>query len=406
PETLDFFQNNILTLPVEQLKNALLWHVVRHYMDDAYPEYFAKSFAFNHKHLGGPERRPDRQERCTKSVMSSFSRELDEELIPVLFPNFPEKDVVQLSEQVRDSIIKGLKKNSWLSPSAKLEAQQKIKSADLLLVKPKNERQWHFHRIDRYDRETPYANKKKLEKNTIEEDLRDLNSPRPRDRWEFPPLAVNANYSPPDNRFVLLQGVLQAPFYTDGQSRVANLGGMGSVVGHELGHAIDDEGAKRDHLGRLRQWMSEKDLAEFKKRGESLIERYQRRGHDGRLTLGENIADLVGVSFAYQTAFPDEKSVKVEDQKQFFTSWARLWCGVWRPEAEKLQLKTNAHALSPARVNEPLTQHPAFAKAFQCKNGDKMYLRPEEQVHIWTNEEPTMPAIKSKDQPRLGEQGE
>lgn len=128
--------------------------------------------------------------------------------------------------------------------------------------------------------------------------------------------------------------------------------------------------------------MSMKDLKEFSLRGSRMIEQFNKAGHNGVLTLGENIGDLVGLTFAYQAAFPDGKA-KAEDQRKLFIAYGRLWCEVSLPKAEEQQLKTDPHALGRARINEQVKHQKAFAEAFNCKKGDKMTLPDDQRVQIW-----------------------
>ena len=130
------------------------------------------------------------------------------------------------------------------------------------------------------------------------------------------------------------------------------------------------------------QWMTDKDLAEFKSRSSKLIEQFDKIGHNGNATLGENIGDLVGVTFAYRAAFPNDKG-SIEDKKSFFVSYARLWCGVARKEFEEKLLKTDSHSLGWARINQPVKHLKSFHEAFQCKQGDPMFLPEADRVSIW-----------------------
>ena len=177
-------------------------------------------------------------------------------------------------------------------------------------------------------------------------------------------------------------GILQYPFFNPEGDIIENLGAVGAVIGHELGHGIDDQGSRYDEDGKLKQWMTMKDLKEFSSRGYKMIEQFNKVGHNGVLTLGENIGDLVGLTFAYQAAFP-ENNPSVEDQKKLFVAYGRLWCGVARPKAEESQLKTDPHALGWARINEQVKHQKAFAQAFNCKKGDKMTLSDDERIKIW-----------------------
>ncbi len=365
------------------LQSVFLYHSLSSIMDDAYPEYFQNKFSFNSKYLGGPAKRSLRDERCTKIAMDAFPFEIDEYLTPILFPNFPREKVVSLVSQVRGTVVSNLENNTWLSSGAKAEAISKMKNAPLFLVKPTKDSEWDFNPVMTYSEVDPIENslKHKLaKKNKLIEEYKE---DRKRDRWGYSPLVLNAYYSPPDNQFVLLQGILQPPFFDPSKSEIENIGAIGSVVGHELGHGIDDNGSRYDSKGQLRQWMSESDLVEFKKRGQLFVERFNAVGHNGQLTLGENIGDHVGITSAYETAFRGQKKPKKQDQQRFFKAYARMWCNVIRPEMEQVLLKTDPHSMGRERINQQVIHVPAFSEAFSCKQGDKMYVAPENQIKVW-----------------------
>ena len=177
-------------------------------------------------------------------------------------------------------------------------------------------------------------------------------------------------------------GILQYPFFMKDGDVIENLGAVGSVAGHELGHSIDDEGSKFDAKGKLNQWMAEEDIKKFQERGKKMIEQFNKIGHNGNLTQGENIADLVGLSFAYNAAFPENKG-QVEDKKKFFVAYGRVWCNVMREKTKEMQLKTDPHSLGYARINEQVKHQSGFQEAFSCKANNKLYLDEEKRIKIW-----------------------
>ncbi|MFZ4402774.1 MAG: M13 family metallopeptidase [Pseudobdellovibrionaceae bacterium] len=391
PESLTFLNTAIKEKSLDELKNLWLFHQLRKKMDDAYPKFFAKRFALSKK-LGGPAVRPVRQERCTKSVMAAYDKELDQELIPVLFPNFPKEKVVAVAEKVRASILASLEENKWLSTEARKEALRKISKATLQLVQPQNDKEWDFNPIITMDPLKPYANGNALEQALQEKEIQELADKRVREIWSGGPLTVNAYYSPPDNKFVLYLGILQFPFFQSEGLELENIAAIGSVVGHELGHSIDDQGSKYDADGKVRQWMSLKDLGEFRNRGSVFVEQFNKIGHNGGLTLGENIGDHVGLSAAYRTAFgavdvTDKSSAAgataKENKQKFFIAYARSWCEVMREETRIAKLKTGPHALGSARVNQQVIHLNGFYEAFSCSPASKMYLAPESRIKIW-----------------------
>ncbi len=382
PETLAYGNEQLEKGNLEQLKNLLLFRSVTGFMDDAYPEFFAKKFQFEHKHLGGSPARPVRQERCTRLVMDQFERELDAEVMPILYPNFPREKVVTLAERVRSALLDGLKENTWLSPKAKAAAIEKMKTARLLLVAPQNEGEWYFNPKATYSPTQRYANSILLKKNRMDREIRELGEERNRSRWLMGPLTVNAYYMPMDNVFALPLAILQYPFFDATLPMETNLAAIGSVVGHELGHGIDDKGAKYDQNGKLKSWMTKADIAAFQERGAKFISRFDKIGHNGRLTLGENIGDHVGITSAYRAAF-GTKPVSLDAKKAFFLQYARSWCGILRPSYQQLLLKTDPHALGEARVNEQVRHLGAFHEAYGCQAGNAMFLPENERIRVW-----------------------
>ncbi|HWU43166.1 MAG TPA: M13 family metallopeptidase [Bdellovibrio sp.] len=381
-ETATFLNAELPKRPLSVWKDVLLVKNLADQMDEGYPKFFQENFDFEKKYFGGPQKRPVRQERCTDLVTEYFMKELDAAMVDQVFPNFDEKKVQEVAESIRASILAGLENNKWLSSEGKKGAIEKIKTARLQLVKPHTDKEWNFMPIRRYTKTDLLVDKHLYHEAAFSKMMKELQEPANQDAWAMGPLTVNAYYSENENKFVLPIGILQYPFYNKDGNLIENLGAVGTVMGHELGHSIDDNGAKYDSQGRLKQWMSEKDVSDFASRQARLVEQFNKAEHDGKLTLGENTADLVGVTFAYNAAFPGGKG-SVEDKKQFFVAYGRLWCAVTRPDFEKLMRKTDPHSAGWARINEQMKQQPAFAETFQCKAGDKMTLPDNDRVQIW-----------------------
>jgi len=381
-KSLAYLNQLLNTTSLEKLKSYYAYMQLRDYMDEAFPKYFQAAFDFSHTHLGGPPVRADLHERCTKKTMKNFNHELDATLLPVIFPNFDKQKLIRILEEVRGAIIAGVERNKWLSPKAREEALKKIKLARFQIVAPEAEKDWDFHPEAKYDPNAFIKNQELYDQLEVTKVFREIKEPRNPDLWHMGPLTVNAYYSADDNKFVMPVGILQYPFYDPSAPDSTNLGAVGSVVGHELGHGIDDQGSKYDSTGKLRTWMTPADLKKFKNQSHGLVKQFEDIGHDGRLTLGENIADLVGLTFAYDAAFAKDPGTP-EARRAFFTQYAFNWCGVIRPQEAQRLLKTDPHAAVEARVNQQVRHQQGFVEAFQCKPGDKMYLPPEKRVHIW-----------------------
>ena len=382
PENFKFLKEALASKRLDQLKSVYLFHALSGSMDEGYKSFYKKKFAFNKKFLGGPKKRPELSERCTNYVKSSFMKELDYELYDKIFGEFSKEKFLGLVKKIRNSLIKSLKENTWLSAKGKKNAIKKMKKAFMQVVKPNNKKEWDFIPAGDYAPDNFLANKKLRTKLYNKKELRSLKERNNNKVWAWGPLMVNAYYSPSQNKFVMPVGILQYPFYDQSLPDHMNLGAIGMVIGHELGHGVDDQGSKYDYKGRLRTWMSKEDLSEFKKRGDQLVAQFEAIKHDGKLTLGENIGDLVGLTTAYGAAFPGDKG-SVKDKQDFFVQFGRSWCGVMRPGARKRRLKTDSHSLPEARVNEQVKHQPGFEKAFSCKPDDKLVLSKDKRVKIW-----------------------
>jgi len=382
PENFKFLKTALQKNRLDQLKSVYLYQALSKHMDQAYPEYFKKKFAFKKKYLGGANKRPELKERCTNYVKGSFMKELDYELYPKLFGKFSKKKFKKLVNKIRKSLKGSIKNNEWLSAEGKKSALKKMNTAFMQVVKPNNKKEWDFTPRGDYSPTDYIANLKLRSKLGNQKALKKLKQKNNDKVWGWGPLIVNAYYSPSENKFVMPAGILQYPFYDQSLPDHVNLGAIGMVIGHELGHGVDDQGSKYDYKGRLKTWMTKEDLKNFKTRGDQLIKQFEQIGHDGKLTLGENIGDLVGLTAAYDAAFPGGKGA-VDKKQAFFVQFGRSWCGVMRDGERKLRLKTDPHSLPEARINEQVKHQTGFAEAFSCKPGDKMTLTEAERVKIW-----------------------
>lgn len=382
PETFEFLNQNLNKYSTDVWRDFYLFENLAGYMDDAYPKYYKEAFEFRKKYYGGAKVRPVRQERCTSFVENQFTMELDSALIEKVFPSFPEGLMNEVGQKIRASLKEGLKANTWLTKDAKAGALKKIDKMRLQMVRPHNDREWDFTPTRTYSATNRIENDHTYHQASWDKMLKELGEPANKDAWGMGPLTINAYYSPSDNKFVLPMGILQYPFFSPENSLIENLGAIGAVVGHEIGHGIDDNGANYDADGNIKPWMSTEDLAELKKRSKGLVEQFNRAGHNGLFTLGENVGDLVGLTSAYNAAFPKGKG-SIEDKQKFFIAYGRNWCTVYRDGYDQHLLKVDPHSLGWARINEQVKLQPGFAEAFSCKPGDKMVLPENERTVIW-----------------------
>ena len=226
-------------------------------------------------------------------------------------------------------------------------------------------------------------------------DLNKIGQPVDKDGMGMSPPTVNAYYNPQINEIVFPAGILQPPFFDADADDAYNYGGMGSVIGHEMTHGFDDQGAQFDSTGNLSNWWTESDLKDFKSRAECVVNQFNgfevEKGlnENGKLVVGESIADLGGLVIAY-AAFQKAiagKPPKVIDgftpEQRFFLGYARGWATNTRPEFARLLTNVDPHPLPKFRVNGPLSNIPQFAAAFSCKAGDAMVRPEKDRCQIW-----------------------
>jgi len=217
-----------------------------------------------------------------------------------------------------------------------------------------------------------------------------------RTKWGMSPQTVNAYFNPLFNEIVFPAAILQPPFYNYKADEAVNYGGIGAVIGHEISHSFDDSGARFDADGNLSNWWTDQDLEKFTKRGKALAEQYSAievldSVHiNGEFTLGENIGDLGGVLSAYdglQMYFEENSKPAPIDgftaEQRFFVSWTTVWRTKIRDEALRSRIKTDPHSPGKVRAVQPLLNVSSFYEAFDIKEGDKMYVKPEDRVQIW-----------------------
>jgi len=391
PQSLDLAREVINRYSLEELNWLELFYEGRAYLDFSAPDFFKLRLAFNFKHLGGAEARPALNEECAQSLKAELPSEFDYIILQKMFPNFKREPVEALVGKIRESILTSLRNNQWLTPASKNGAILKIQNAFLRLIAPRTYAEWKLRDHLEFNPRLFHQNNRLISLEDFKKDLSYLTSERDLNSWEgVSTLTANAFYIPNANNFTMLQGILQPPFYSEEQSLVENLAGVGSVIGHELGHSIDDKGSKYNDKGELFEWMKKEDREKFILLTMPLIEQYEKVGLQGKLTLGENIGDLVGVLASFHAAFGDTTKFQSTDWdqhrpdlKKYFINYAKVWCEKQLEGTRLLRIKTGPHSLNEFRVNEIVKHIGAFKEAFQCRENDAMIFPPEKRLKIW-----------------------
>jgi putative endopeptidase len=281
----------------------------------------------------------------------------------------------------------------WMDDPTRIKAENKLAKIVNKIGFPSKWRNYDGLQIERLSFVKNIGNATAFE---VKRRLDKVGKPVDKEEWEMTPPAVNAYYEPTMNEMVFPAGILQAPFYSKTQTPALNFGGIGMVVGHELTHGFDDEGRQFDADGNLRDWWTKPVSAEFDRRAACVEKQFDDYvvvddAHiKGKLTLGENIADLGGVKLAYATLERGEKQNGATPtgsgftpEQQFFLGFAQSWCANYRPEALRLLVATNPHSPPRYRVNGPVSNLPEFGAAFGCGDTARMIRSKEKRCEVW-----------------------
>jgi len=355
------------------------------------------NFDFYGKTLNGILKRRPLDERALQVVNSSIGEALGKLYVEKMFPAEAKAKAESMIRNVIQAYKVRINNLTWMSASTKVKAIEKL---DKLIIKIGYPDQWKDYGTLRItgtaDGGSYFENMKNIAQWTFNNDVKKLGKPVDKTEWFMSPQTVNAYYNPSYNEIVFPAAILQPPYYDYRVDEALNYGAVGAVIGHEISHGFDDSGSRYNAEGNLVDWWTEDDLKQFTALGTALADQYSALEPypgvhvDGKFTLGENIGDLGGVNAAYdglQMYLKTNRGPGLIDgftpEQRFFISWATVWRSKAREEAVKTQVKTDPHSPDNYRGYVPLQNVDAFYKAFDIKEGDKMYLAPDKRVKIW-----------------------
>ncbi len=348
-----------------------------------------QAFKFRQTLTGQKEQLP-RWKRCSAATDHALGDLLGQAFVKDKFPG----DSKSAAENQVHAIVAAMKANlgtlAWMDAATKQKAQVKLDAMAYQIGFPKKWKDYNF-KVDKTQWTVDALASRKA---ATDRDIAKIGKPLDRDDWQMTTPTVNAYYDPQLNGMVFPAGILQPPFYSIDASIPVNLGGMGVVVGHELTHGFDDQGAQYDSEGNLKDWWQPETEKQFKQRTQCVIDQYSKYEPEpgvflkGAQTVGENIADIGGVKLALsayrslRSSAPDTVVADgfTEDQ-QFFLGYGQAWCAKQRPEYAKMAVMSDPHSPARFRVIGALSATPEFSKAFSCKAGSKM--RPTNACVVW-----------------------
>ena len=397
---LNYFNNLSKVLKnssIEVIKNYLTWNLINSSADMLTEEIEKANWNFYNKILRGEKKQKPRNERAVSSINWSIGEALGKLYVTEKFPPAAKKS----AEEMIDNIISAFKSRiielSWMNKHTKDKAIEKLEKINVKVGYPDEWKDFSKLKIEPISNGgTFFENKLNLSKWSRQRNIDKLNKKVNKKEWYMSPQIVNAYYSPLNNEIVFPAAILQPPFYDYKADPAVNYGGIGAVIGHEISHAFDDSGSEFDGDGNLKKWWSDIDYKKFNELGDSLasffskIEVLPNIFINGKFTLGENIGDLGGVNSAYdalQILLSQNNKIDIIDgftqNQRFFISWATIWRIKMRDEALKTRIMTDPHSPGMYRGYVPLLHTDSFYEAFDIKEGDQMYLKPQERVKIW-----------------------
>ncbi len=384
----------LLDTPIEVLQ---AWTVKEFLENNAsvLPTRFDEAdFAFYGKTLQGTPEQRARWKRAIGETEGLLGELVGKAYVERYFPAENKAAMVDLVANLRKAVAESIDEIEWMSEATKEEALAKLGSFDPKIGYRDN--------LETYPGLTiadgnPLANRMAAAEWGWRDNLSKLGGPIDRTEWGMLPQTVNAYYNSTKNEIVFPAGILQQPFFGISADPAVNYGAIGGVIGHEIGHGFDDQGSKSDGTGMLRNWWTDADRAAFDERGDALVAQYDafcplddgETCVNGRLTLGENIGDLGGLSLAYRAykLSLDGKEDKVIDgltgDQRFFLAWAQVWRSAQREGSYRQRLRTDPHSPEEYRVNGVVRNIDAWYDAFNVTPEDDLYLPPEERISIW-----------------------
>lgn len=349
------------------------------------------SFAYS-KILTGQAVRKPRAEEITEAVDRSLGHALAQLYVKKYFPEEAKKRMRVLVDNLKKAFETRITKLEWMSDSTKTKAKEKLYAFTEKIGYPDK---WRDYSNVEVNKDTYFENRLSANKNDYLYNVAKVGQPVDRTEWGTTPPTVTAYNNPPLNEIVFPAGILQPPYFDLNADDALNYGGIGMVIGHEITHSFDDQGAQYDKNGNVKNWWTKDDFEKFKARTQQVIDQYNSftvldsLHVKGALTVGENTADIAGIAIAYDAFKLTEQGQSTEKldgftpDQRFFISIARIWRVKTRDEFLRMYVNTNPHSPAMWRVNGPLMNFTPFYEAFDVKPGDKMYKPENERIVVW-----------------------
>jgi putative endopeptidase len=392
-----FFErlNSILSsFDPESWKAWLKWHIISGAAPYLTDELVNENFAFFGKTLSGTPELRERWKRAVSLIEGSLGEAVGKVYVDRYFSAVAKSEMEKLVSNLIEAYRVSINELEWMSSETKVKALEKLSKFRPKIGYPDK---WRDYSALQSTPDDLYGNVGRIIKFQRDHEISKIGKPVDRDEWGMPPQTVNAYYNPIMNEIVFPAAILQPPFFGLDHDDAVNYGGIGAVIGHEIGHGFDDQGSKYDGDGALNNWWTDSDRAAFEDRTKALIAQYDALipsdtpdvNVNGALTIGENIGDLGGLAIAYKAykiSLGGKSSPVIEGttgEQRLIYSWAQIWRGKVRPEELRRRIATDPHSPAEFRCNQIVKNFTPFYEAFGVTDKDALWLDEQARVQIW-----------------------
>src|SRR5512133_1123161 len=393
PKFMQEFERQLTQTPLPVWKTYLKWQLLTSAANSLSDPFVQENFAFYGKYLSGASEMKPRWKRCVESEDGGLGEALGQKYVERYFPPAAKARMQDLVKNLLAGMKQTIDGLDWMSPETKTKALEKLSTFNPKIGYPDK---WKDYSKVPISRDSYWANVVAGRKFNFEDDHGTINKPVDRGRWGMTPPTSDAYYNPLLNEIVFPAGILQSPAFRMDATDAVNYGAIGVVIGHEISHGFDDQGAQYDAQGRLQNWWTPDDYKRFQAKAQCVVKQFDSYfiepgiHHNGKLVLGESIGDLAGAKIAYlaykisQQGKPPAPTIDgFTPDQQFFIAWGQFRGDAIRPETQRLMVQGDPHPIAKYRVIGPLSNMPEFRAAFSCKADAPMVRADAKRCSVW-----------------------
>jgi endothelin-converting enzyme/putative endopeptidase len=393
PKFLEQVEKELKSTPVAQWRTYLEWQVLHAAADTLSKDFVEENFAFNGKFLTGATEMKPRWKRCAEATDNQLGEALGKKYVEKYFPPEAKARTLAMVKNILLAMGDVIRDLDWMGDDTKKKAQEKLAAFNVKVGYPDK---WKDYAGVAVTRDSYWNDVVSASRWNVDDGRKQVGKPVDRSRWGMTPPTSNAYYNPFLNEIVFPAGILQPPAFDVGGTDAVNYGAIGVVIGHEITHGFDDQGSQFDATGALANWWTPQDKEKFTARAQCVVNQFESYfiepniHHNGKLVLGESIADLGGAKLAYlayqksrEGKGPEKTIDGFTPQQQFFIAWGQWRGDEIRPETQRTMVQGDPHPIAKYRVNGPLSNLPAFQQAFQCKADAPMVRPAADRCEVW-----------------------